>query len=69
MLCRSQQLKRSVSLLNKSLKSRVHNTPQQWLGKLFTTPIPKGFGKFYPPNGGSGGASAGKSAGTFDSLL
>ena len=68
MLCRSRHLLRSASVLNKTLESKIHISTKQWLGNLFSSPIPKGFGKFYPPSSG-GGASAGKAAGTSQTTL
>ena len=63
MLCRSRHLRQSASLLNKTSESKIHSSTKQWLGNLFSSPIPKGFGKFYPPSS-AGGTSAGKAAGT-----
>jgi hypothetical protein len=52
MLSRGFIAQRSQRLANNTLISKFHNSPTQWFQNLFKSPIPKGFGKYYPPRTG-----------------
>ena len=67
MLSRGVLLQRTTRLISKTSSSKFNSSARLWLENLFSSNVPKGFGKYYPKGGGgtSGGTSsgAGKSAG------
>lgn len=68
MISRTSILYRNTRLASKLTGSKIHTGPRQWFESLFSAPIPKGFGKFYPPGSGGSSSGAGKTAGNLHNL-